>query len=182
MKVHNSRDLPVARWTGGTTTQLVLFPPDASFQERNFLFRISTAVIEGETSDFTPLAGFERILIVLKGNMVLKHHFEHGTQQFALGTFEQHSFKGEWTTTSEGSITDFNVIFKPEVHAEAQVLHNTKLTVPAGCFLFLWSIEGETSVNGISLRESHFVFEQLKESATLSVKGRACCVILRIQE
>ena len=30
-------DYTVSRWTGGTTTQLAIFPPDASYGARDFL-------------------------------------------------------------------------------------------------------------------------------------------------
>lgn len=56
-----------SNWSGGTTTQLFIYPPEASYAARNFLFRISTATVETETSTFTDLTGFNRILLLLNG-------------------------------------------------------------------------------------------------------------------
>jgi environmental stress-induced protein Ves len=35
-------------WSGGTTTQLAIYPENSSYQQRNFLYRISTATVDIE--------------------------------------------------------------------------------------------------------------------------------------
>ena len=42
----------VSEWSGGTTTELYLYPPDGSYRERRFKIRLSTAVCRDETSVF----------------------------------------------------------------------------------------------------------------------------------
>ena len=54
-------------WSGGTTTELFIFPPTADYQQRNFQFRLSTATVEADRSDFTLLNGISRKLMVLSG-------------------------------------------------------------------------------------------------------------------
>lgn len=41
-------DYAVSRWSGGTTTQLAIFPPGASYADRDFLWRVSSAAVEDD--------------------------------------------------------------------------------------------------------------------------------------
>ena len=52
-------------WSGGTTTELFIWPRNASYKERRFDFRISTAEVELEESVFTRLDGVKRYLTPL---------------------------------------------------------------------------------------------------------------------
>jgi uncharacterized protein len=94
-------------WSGGTTTQLAIYPPDSILKGKNFLFRISTAVVEAETSVFTALPGVIRVIMVLEGTLELVHtgHYSKTLQQFETDTFS-----GDWKTTSQGKVTDFNLM------------------------------------------------------------------------
>lgn len=105
-----NENLTSTHWSGGTTTQLYIYPEKADFTSRQFDFRISTAVIDVETSDFTSLEGFERKLLVLNGNLELEHAEYHSKK---LAPFEQDCFLGEWQTKSRGKAVDFNVIYRP---------------------------------------------------------------------
>jgi len=33
-------------WSGGTTTQIAIFPPEAEYADRDFLWRVSSAAVE----------------------------------------------------------------------------------------------------------------------------------------
>ncbi|AOT69351.1 HutD family protein [Geosporobacter ferrireducens] len=94
-------------WTGGTTTQLAIFPKDALYSERNFLWRMSSAKVEVEESVFTSLPGIRRLIMVLEGELQLDHEGHH---KIALAPFEQDRFRGDWTTKSRGKVTDFNLM------------------------------------------------------------------------
>lgn len=102
-------DLTPSKWSGGTTTELFIYPPNSSFAERDFDLRLSTATVESQTSDFTPLRGFNRVLMVLEGELSLDHLSHHSTK---LKKFDFDRFEGEWDTKSTGVCVDFNVIFK----------------------------------------------------------------------
>ena len=43
----------VGAWTGGTTTQLAIWPEEADYASRRFDWRVSSARVEQEKSDFT---------------------------------------------------------------------------------------------------------------------------------
>lgn len=97
-------------WSGGTTTQLAIFPPDASYQKRNFFFRLSSAKVESPSSTFTPLPNISRGIMILEGELELSHknHYSKTLKQFDIDYFE-----GDWETTSLGRVTDFNLMTSP---------------------------------------------------------------------
>ncbi|WP_274310225.1 HutD family protein [Solibacillus daqui] len=94
-------------WSGGFTTQLAIYPEDADYKERNFKWRISSAIVELEESIFTPLPDINRLIMVIDGEMTLKHEGHH---QVHLKPFEQDRFSGGWTTRSFGKVRDFNLM------------------------------------------------------------------------
>ncbi|MCE3295121.1 MAG: hypothetical protein K0R65_835 [Crocinitomicaceae bacterium] len=100
---------PTSAWAGGTTTELFLSPENASFKERNFDFRISTANIETEHSVFSDLSGYCRYLLVLDGMLQIRHeeHYEKKLYQFDYDIFD-----GSWKTESEGRVRDFNIMYR----------------------------------------------------------------------
>lgn len=112
---YHSDQHPVSQWSGGSTTQLYIFPGNASLDQRNFDLRLSTATIEVEESLFTKLIGYERKIMVLSGDLEISHA---NKEPILLKTFEQHNFSGDWDTKSKGKVIDFNVIYKPELLLE----------------------------------------------------------------
>src|SRR6218665_282345 len=86
-------------WASGTSTEIFIHPADASFTERNFLFRISTATVEAEESTFTFFEGITRHLMILKGNLELIHE---GRYTKHLKPYEQDTFSSEWPTKAKG--------------------------------------------------------------------------------
>ena len=99
-------------WAGGTTTELLIYPEDSSYQARDFFVRISSAAVELEKSDFTKLPGITRYIMPLRGSMKLEH-FAQDDSCFAyaeLSPFEVHRFDGGWGTVSHGVCTDFNLM------------------------------------------------------------------------
>lgn len=106
-KIYKQDDFRISNWTGGKTTQLAIFPETAAYIERNFLWRLSTATCEKEESAFTKLADFDRVLMVLEGDVVLAHQ---DVRVARLGELEQDSFDGGYDTKSFGKITDYNLM------------------------------------------------------------------------
>jgi uncharacterized protein len=100
-----------SRWSGGTTTQLLIYPESAQYQERNFLWRLSSARVEDEESVFTSLPGFARILMVIDGELRIEHEGKHSAY---LKPLEQDAFMGDWNTRSFGIVTDFNLMMTKE--------------------------------------------------------------------
>ena len=48
------------QWSGGATTQLAIAPKGAVYADRDFLWRLSSATVELDESDFTPLPAYDR--------------------------------------------------------------------------------------------------------------------------
>lgn len=115
-----AKDLTTAAWSGGTTTQLAIHPSDAVYSERDFIWRLSSAVVEAEESEFTALPGYDRILMILKGVLDLDHKGHHTAR---LHPYEQDAFKGSWKTFSKGRVTDFNLMTKEGCHGQMKAYH-----------------------------------------------------------
>ena len=101
------KDHKTSQWSGGTTTQLLIYPKDAIYSERNFKWRLSSAKVEVDESVFSSLPGISRIIMIIEGELQLEHEGHHNT---LLKKFDQDSFNGEWTTKSYGKVTDFNLM------------------------------------------------------------------------
>jgi uncharacterized protein len=94
-------------WSGGTTTELFIFPPTAAYKKQDFQFRLSKATVETEMSDFSVLPGISRKLMVLEGKITVSHEGHYSRQ---LDKFEVDEFEGDWKTSSIGKCTDFNLM------------------------------------------------------------------------
>lgn len=102
-------DYITANWTGGTTTQLAIAPEGAQYADRDFLWRISSAEVELEHSDFTPLPDYDRFLTVLSGDLTLKVGSE---ERSPLPRLTVRTFDGGVPTQSWGKCTDFNLMLR----------------------------------------------------------------------
>jgi len=94
-------------WSGGTTTELLIYPSGSSYSERSFKWRLSSAKVEASESVFTSLPGITRYIMVTEGQLILEHENHY---KKALDTFQQDCFMGDWETVSRGKATDFNLM------------------------------------------------------------------------
>ena len=103
------QDYVTTKWSGGTTTQLAIAPEGAVYADRDFLWRFSSAGVELEHSDFTPLPDYNRLISVLRGDLDMK--IGEGAR-FALDRMEVKSFDGGVPVESWGKCTDFNLMLR----------------------------------------------------------------------
>ena len=104
------KDYKTSVWSGGTTTELFIWPEGADYAKREFAFRISSALVELAESDFTALPGVERWITPLRGGFTLTHP---GKPSVVMGPLaEPYRFSGEETTHCVGTATDFNLMLK----------------------------------------------------------------------
>ncbi len=115
--IHQSDSFKTTHWGGGSTTEFIVYPESASYIDRDFSFRLSMATVEIEKSDFTPLPGVSRTLMILDGSMHLKHEGQHSVH---LNKFDFDNFEGGWHTVSEGCCTDFNLMTMDSCSGELQ--------------------------------------------------------------
>lgn len=107
ISVLSEKDFSTSAWSGGSTTQLAIFPVSAVYAKRNFLWRLSSATVEAERSLFTALPGVRRHLMPLEGTVELCHA---GQPALKLHPFEVDAFDGGAETESIGQCTDFNLM------------------------------------------------------------------------
>ena len=67
------KDYTTTRWSGGTTTELLIRPRGAVYGQRAFLCRISSATVELAESTFTALPDYTRLIATLEGTITLAH-------------------------------------------------------------------------------------------------------------
>lgn len=134
-----------SKWSGGSSTQLYIFPKNATYVERNFDLRISTAKVEVAESSFTSLPGIHRQLMILEGRIKITHEGQYSKN---LKAFDVDAFRGDWKTTSIGTCIDFNVMTKglqqtQLYHLFKEAIHNHTFKPKKACKkLFLYATSG----------------------------------------
>lgn len=107
ISVIKKKDYKVSKWSGGTTTELYIYPKESKYSELDFKWRLSSAKVDIEESEFTHLSGIDRKIMVIDGKLILDHRGKYITE---LNEFDIDSFSGDWTTKSYGKATDFNLM------------------------------------------------------------------------
>ena len=107
VKIFRKDDQITTKWSGGTTTQLYIYPERASYANRDFIFRISTAKVENPESTFTQLPNITREIMILDGELKIVHEGHHTK---IVQKFDTDSFSGNWNTKGFGVVTDFNLM------------------------------------------------------------------------
>lgn len=172
LRVLRSRDFSTLRWSGGTSTQLYIYPAGSDYTRRDFLFRLSTATVEAEESTFSALPGFKRVLMVLEGELTINHS---GHYEKKLRAFGQDEFDGGWETTARGRAVDFNLMLASQargsVHHHA-LAEGEEFAPDFSGFAFVYVYEGGIKVNGgpeILLAEKELLV--IKDQASLAFKA-----------
>ena len=150
-------------WSGGKTTEIFIYPETAEYGKRDFDCRISTATVEVETSTFTPLPGIERHLLILEGELKIKH--DEG-EWICLKPYITHSFGGGQNTISEGKVRDFNVMVSQEHEAMVEVHelnldHWVSLSYNNELIHFIYCTEGtiQVQIEQKDKVQRHFLYE-----------------------
>jgi uncharacterized protein len=123
IEVIRKEEQKTTTWSGGTTTELTIYPKDAIYSNRNFKWRLSSAKVNEEKSTFTSLQGIWRLIMVVEGEMALEHENQHSTY---LKPFDQDSFSGEWSTKSVGKVKDFNLMLSNGCKGELEAIQIKK--------------------------------------------------------
>jgi environmental stress-induced protein Ves len=142
IKLVRREDQTVGTWAGGTTTQLAIWPPEADYKRRDFVWRVSTARVDLEESSFTPLPGFHRLLMILEGGVHLVHEAEGLRRERSLNPFEQDAFEGAWNTVSCGRCVDFNLMTAPGCDGRIEALRSVQKTVEIDLFAGVPELRG----------------------------------------
>ena len=154
----------ISTWSGGTTTELFIYPEEAEYSERNFDFRISTATVEVEESNFTQLPGYKRILMILQGQLSIEHKNQHSK---ILKQYDCDEFLGEWETKAKGKVVDFNLMMKDGWNGSLSIVmidkdSNTTYQYNENKFIGLYILEGSLIANEQLLNQKDFLLFENK--------------------
>lgn len=178
------QDLIANRWSGGTTTELFIYPPGTDYIKRNFDVRISTATVETERSEFSDLSGYNRLLIVLDGELTMEHQTAQNTKSTHLRPLQPAFFLGEWKTIGYGKVTDFNVIYKPEYHVSAEIIHFQEheelvLTSKEATF-YIWITEGELLTDSGNCKAEELYVLEPNASQTIRAMVNTTIILVKL--
>ncbi len=141
-----NEDYITSEWSGGTTTQIAIYPEGEKYGDRNFLWRLSSATIETEESEFTELKDYNRFIATLDKAIELHQNGE----VYRLEPLELHYFDGGVSTKSFGSCRDFNLMLKKDKCSATVKLIDESIShigVSKNCKSFiLFCICGESNV------------------------------------
>lgn len=102
-----------AKWSGGKTTELGIFPKGAKVDKKDFVWRLSTATCKRDKSKFTDYSGYNRVLLPLEGEVKLENTTADGEKkETELQELEQVEFSGSDKTVAYGLKRDYNLIIK----------------------------------------------------------------------
>lgn len=171
-------------WSGGTTTQLMIWPLDASYGDRNFDFRFSTATVEVEESLFSDLTGYNRYLMTLDSPLTV---WEDDFPPFKLLPLSLYTFSGAAKVRTHGKATDYNLMVKPTFSAQLNVLQLTpgenlaKLTNDLGIFCLSGSSTIKSEKSTYTLAAGDFIFISRDEPMEMTATTDATLIISTFQ-
>lgn len=102
-------------WSGGMATELITYPENSSYSNRDFLWRLGVSKIDIFESTFSTLSNVFRYFMVTGGTITLNHENKY---TITLTPFEQDTFMGDWTTNTYGKASVFNLMTKEEYRGE----------------------------------------------------------------
>lgn len=124
--VISEKDIIVSKWAGGESRQYFIYPPEASYVFRDFLFRVSMATsYSDEEVKYTNLENLTRHLIMLQGTA---HVFHKNHYDIVLKPYENIDvFDGGWESSATGKVVDFNLMTNKNVSASMSVIDKSEV-------------------------------------------------------
>lgn len=198
-RVFKEENYKMSKWSGGNTRELAIYPEEAKYLDRDFIWRLSSADSDLEESSFTKLPDFDRILMVLQGQVVLAHGEE---RTVSLKEGEQDSFDGAIKTKCFGRLEkDYNLIMAKGSRGRMETLELTSDAKPVQlaerekygddscgeCASYgIYAIEGYTvvSVNGetsmVNADQQMVINCQPGETPEISLMGEGRCIFTEV--
>lgn len=160
--VRKENSYTVSQWMGGHTKELAIYPNDSKYVDRNFLWRLSSATIEDEESTFSNLPDYDRVIMVLDGEVVLSYENERVVR---LKELDQDRFDGAWKTKSFGKITDYNLMVRKGSEGYMDVI---ELSEKAESYDYIVPSDKPFKTCAIYLKEGYLIANVNKESIRLN--------------
>ena len=169
-------------WSGGTTTQLAIAPEGAVYADRDFLWRLSSAGVELDHSDFTPLPDYNRLISILRGEMKLK--IGEG-EPFPLEPLQLCAFDGGVPVESWGKCADYNLMMRKgacegsaqglKMEADSTLAWSAPVFAPQShknLTLAIFCARGDVTVDGLTAREGETLLCREAENGWVELKSR----------
>ncbi|MBF4463913.1 HutD family protein [Flavobacterium sp. LC2016-12] len=117
------KDSKASVWSGGLTYEYLIYPETASYADRDFAFRISSATIEQEPSVFTKFRGYHRYLVMLDNCLDIEVNKEKKVYE----KYEIMEFNSDDEVTSYTKGTDFNWMVSDKIrHHKLKITTNSQ--------------------------------------------------------
>ena len=118
IRLLSKKDSKASVWSGGLTYEYIIYPETASYADRDFVFRISSATIEQEPSVFTKFKGYYRYLVMLDNCLDVEVNKEKRVYE----KYEIMEFNSDDEVTSYTKGIDFNWMVSEKVrHHQLQI-------------------------------------------------------------
>lgn len=184
-KIITPSDYKSAQWSGGTTTELYIYPEQSVFKSGDYNFRLSIASVEIEESIFTKLLDVNRTLMVLDGEVILRHEGHHEKK---LKKFESDQFLGDWITKCVGTCTDFNLMTRGQTSGTLTsiTLEGSKVVeLSSGSqFTFFYLNKGMATIkidtNKHQLNQSELILIKEPNGSEITISSNGLTEIIRI--
>jgi environmental stress-induced protein Ves len=99
------------KWDGGISKEYYLYPNNTSYQNKDFLIRLSTATIDKKPATFTLIIGYTRYLMMLDKSLELKIN----GRDIIKKPFETIIFKSEDDVISNTTGIDYNLMLSEDI-------------------------------------------------------------------
>ncbi|MBF7093402.1 HutD family protein [Flavobacterium sp. ALJ2] len=127
------KDSAVSIWSGGLTYEYIIYPETANYADRDFIFRISSATIEQEPSEFTKFKGYHRYLVMLDSSL----HVEVNKEKKLYEKYQIMEFNSDDEVTSYTKGIDFNwMISEKASHHKLEITNSDQNCNAQIIFLF----------------------------------------------
>ena len=104
-----------AKWSGGKTTELAIYPKHADVKRKDFIWRLSSATCKKDKAKFTDYTGFNRVLLPLEGTAKIENVSPDGEKhETEIQELEQIEFSGADKTTAYDLKRDYNLIIRED--------------------------------------------------------------------
>lgn len=123
----SQKDSTPTIWSGGLTYEYMIYPKTASYSDRDFTFRISSATIEEAPSEFTKFKGYYRYLVMLDNRL----HVEVNKEKKTYEKYEIMEFNSDDEVTSYTKGIDFNWMVSEKMRHHKLKITNSNQTFNA---------------------------------------------------
>ena len=144
------KNVTASIWSGGLTYEYTIYPKTASYADRDFVFRISSATIDEVPSEFTKFKGYYRYLVMLDNSL----HIETNKEKKVYEKYEIMEFNSDDEVTSYTKGIDFNWMISEKIPHHKLEITNGNQNCDAQ-ILLLFSLQ--TTV--ITINEKHYSLE-----------------------